>query len=186
MQAAASIAVDASGAFSNLQVRIFPSFAMMGAPLVARWLTHRRPQRLWARRLLWSTAVATIGILALLSTFKATNEPLVSSKWVFYLPAEMEAIDWAERTRPGRALWLAYDERIGTALGIRNPDEAIGLRLDGFEVDPGTRDLLVSDVTRQRSLRLGLPLPVEGDSLVTYDNGLAQIYHLRPRTPFQR
>jgi hypothetical protein len=45
---------------------------------------------------------------------------------------------------------------------------------------------MISDVTRARSVRLGVPLPIESDSLLTYDNGQAQIYHLRPRTPYQR
>jgi hypothetical protein len=186
LQAAASIAVDASGAFANLQHRIFPSFAMLAAPLVGRWFAEWRPGRAWVGRLVRSMAGVTVVGLAVLSTLKATNEPLVSNKWLFHLPAEMEAIRWAEGALPGRSLWTAYDERLTTAFGIRTVGRTTELRLDDYQANPGTRDLLISEVTRARSQRLGSPLPVEGDSFLTYDNGQAQIYHLRPRTPFQR
>jgi hypothetical protein len=56
---------------------------------------------------------------------------------------------------------------------------------DWGEVDPGTQDFLISGVTHSRSVRLAQPLPIEADSFLTYDNGQAQIYHRRPRTPYQ-
>jgi hypothetical protein len=43
-----------------------------------------------------------------------------------------------------------------------------------------TRDLLVSSITRVRSQRLDADIPIKPDDLITYDNGSAQIYHLRP------
>ena len=68
----------------------------------------------------------------------------------------------------------------------RQPGVPASIRLDAYAAESGTRDRLVSEVTRLRSVRLGEPLPIEADSLRTYDNGQAQIYHLRPRTQYQR
>lgn len=186
-QAAASIAVDVSGTLSsNLQHRIFPSFAMLAAPLVARWLVEWQPRRAWAGRVVWAGGGAVIALLAILSIFKATNEPLVSNKWLFHRPGEMQALRWAEGALVGHTLWTDYDERLTTAYGIRTVGVPASIRLDAYAAESGTRDRLVSEVTRLRSVRLGEPLPIEADSLRTYDNGQAQIYHLRPRTQYQR
>jgi hypothetical protein len=53
-------------------------------------------------------------------------------------------------------------------------------------VRPGVRDMVASDVTRLRASRIGQPLPVPPDAWRIYDNGLTQLYHLRPETPYQR
>jgi hypothetical protein len=129
-----------------------------------------------------------IALLALLSTLKATNEPLVSNRWTFYLPAERQAVRWSDgKLVEERLLWVSFDDRLYSALGAHgNGSLPERIFLDTYEVEPSTRDFLISELTRVRSLRLGVPLPVEADTLITYDNGQAQIYHLRPRTPFQK
>ena len=181
---ALSVVSDISGSIGNLQHRLFPSFAMFGAPVVAKWLTDWTGQSNTRRiaPIIW----AGIGILAILSTFKATNEPLFSNKWIFYIPAEMQAIDWASEKLAEQALWVEYDERLTSAVGIRNEGLRLPVRLDSYSHEPWTRNFLVSDVIRSRSVRLSVPLPIQADSLRSYDNGQAQIYHLRPRTPYQQ
>ena len=187
LQGILSIVVDISGAIaSNMQHRIFPSFAMIAAPLAASWLVQWRSRHAWARWVFRTGLWLGISILALLSTLKALNEPLLSNKWVFHLPAEMQAVRWADQYLINRSMWTEFDERIEAVIGIRTDLSGLKVVLDQFEAETTTRDFLVSTVTRLRSLRLGQPLPIEADSLITYDNGQAQIYHLRPRTPYQR
>jgi hypothetical protein len=181
---ALSVISDLSGAIgSNLQHRLFPSFVMFAAPVVGKWLIDRAKNSRVAQIILCSC----IGLLTVLSTFKATNEPLFSNKWLFYVPAEMQALDWAkENLTENQRIWVEFDERLSTALSIRTGARKRELRLDQYIVELGTHDFLISDVTRRRSIRLSLPLPIEADSLRTYDNGQAQIYHLRPRTEYQQ
>jgi len=98
----------------------------------------------------------------------------------------MQAIHWAEGALTGRELWTEFDERLSSAFIIQSGGEKAGIVIKQYEALPSSRDLLISDVTRSRSLRLSRSLPVTFDSLVTYDNGQAQIFHLRPMTPYQR
>jgi hypothetical protein len=158
---------------------------MLAAPLFAKWLIDWRPKQPGVERLAHTGFVAAVGICAVLSLFKATNEPLLSNKWLFYVPAEMQALRWAEEKLPGRPVWTDYDDRMTTAIGLRNEGQPLNIIADLYSVNVGTRDFLISDVIRNRSVRIDGELPVEADSLVTYDNGQAQIYHSRPRTPYQ-
>lgn len=187
LQGALSVAVDVSGAIaSNLQHRIFPSFAMLAAPVLAQWLDELGSVNLKKKRMGISLFAAIIGILAILSVFKATNEPLLSNKWQFYSQAEDRAIHWFENSKEKSSLWTDHDERLFAGIGINYIDTDLWANLDTYAVNPSTRDYLVSTLNRARSLRLKQPLPIEMDTLVTYDNGEAQIYHARPHTPYQR
>jgi hypothetical protein len=127
-----------------------------------------------------------LGILAVLSILKATNEPLLSNKWLFYIPAEERALQWTYGTLSGQTIWVDYDERLVTAIRTKTEYAPLKTELDQFDPNPETRNFLISDITRMRAPRLGAPLPIEPDSFVIYDNGHSQIYHLRPRTLYQR
>jgi hypothetical protein len=159
---------------------------MLAAPLVAWQFIRWRPRRLLVQRLSSMGLVAGVAVLALLSTLKATNEPLLSNKWQFYTPSEMDALDWADVALLSHSVWTEYDERLVVADGIRRGGIPRTIALDRNIPDPQTRDLMVSDITRARGTRLLTQLPTSADDSVTYDNGQAQIYHLRPRTPYQR
>lgn len=184
---ALSIAVDVSGAIaSNMQHRIFPSFAMIAAALVADRFVSWRPPRGAFRVLAHGVLTAAIAFLGVVGVAKATNEPLVSNKWAYYRPPEFAAIGWSRRRYPDAPTWTAFDERLRSAVGIRTAWSDEVVELDAWDLDPGTRNILLSDVVRARGQRLDLRLPIEGDSLRVYDNGGAEVYHLRPRTPFQK
>lgn len=184
---AVSIAVDFSGALaSNLQHRVFPSFAMIAAPFVAAWFIGRQNTRLLSSRHAQGVLAVGIAFLAVVAVLKATNEPAVSNKWSFYTPPEFVALQWTDAANPNGAAWTEFDERLTAAIGICCSEDIDRSRLDSFQPRPGTRTYLISDVIRARSVRLSLPLPIAGDSLSVYDNGAAEIYRLRPRTPFQR
>lgn len=186
-QVVISIALDVSGALtSNLQHRAFPGFTMLAAPVAAKWLVERMPWQALAGRLAQAVLWTGIAVLSVLSVLKSTNEPLLSNKWLFYLPAEVTAFEWAEDSLSERSLWSGFDERIAASVGIRSEMATRKVQLTMSVVDASVRDFLISDIIRRQSLRLSVPVPVEADSMITYDNGQAQIQHLRPRTPFQK
>jgi len=89
-------------------------------------------------------------------------------------------------TRASYVPCSGFDERINTAVIIRNEKETRKVLLDQYDLEPETKNVLVSQITRLRSLRIGEAIPINADDFVIYDNGQAQIYHLRPRSPFQR
>ncbi|KPK06666.1 MAG: hypothetical protein AMJ56_14290 [Anaerolineae bacterium SG8_19] len=184
---AISIIVDISGALaSNLQVRAFPAFAILAAPVLAIWLLDQASGRGRSARLVRTGLWVALGLMTLFSTWKAANEPLVSNKWTFYEPAEVQAIDWADNNLvENRSLWISIDERLVVRLDEAARLDDRRIELDTHNPEPLTRDSLISETIRTRAARLNLPLPIGGDSLMTYDNGQAQIYHFRPRTPYQ-
>jgi hypothetical protein len=159
---------------------------MLGAPVTAAWLLRLQPKSR-VNRLAFNGLLATmVSALAVLSIAKATNEPLLSNKWIMYQPGELQAIRWADGALSERTLWVGHDERLYTAYTIANEARPRSVRFDQYALEPGTIDYLISEINRQQGVRLEKPLPVEADSLRTYDNGEVQIYHRRPRTPFQK
>lgn len=192
-QSAVSILVDLSGAIAgNMQHRIFPSFAMLAAPLVAGWLVpYRRRLAASGRRWLDGATAAILGALLLLSVIKATSEPLLSNYWTFYTASEHQAVGWAEQKLADRSLWVGFNDRVSTGYQISQDGRALALHLDRtLDVSDATRDFLVSQATLLHGTRLSFPLPsaltLEREAFVTYDNGQAQILHVRPKSPFQR
>jgi hypothetical protein len=186
---AVSILVDLSGAIAaNLQHRMFPSFAMVAAALVADRVASMRLRVLSpsARRLTYGVLKIIVAFLGMVAVIKATNEPAVSNKWTYYAPAELVATAWSRGASPGSVTWVSIDERLRAAIGICCGWEDDGKLYDIWRPDIGTRTYMVSDVVRARARRLEFALPIESDSLRVYDNGAAEIYRLRPRTPFQR
>jgi hypothetical protein len=181
-QGGLSIVADASGALgSNLQHRLFPSFSIVAVALVGAALASWRPARLprWG-------LVAAIGCVSLLSVLKATNEPLLSNKWTFYRQDELAALRWSDAHLTDATVWSEFDERLSVAFLTTQGESANRNRFVGYGFDPGTRSLLVSDTTRMRGGRLGRALPLPWDALQVYDDGLTQLFHLRPLSQYQK
>lgn len=186
-QGALSIAADLSGSIAgNLQHRMFPSFAMLAAPLTARWLVERLPQLPARRKLAWSSLGLLLTLLGLLSVVKATNEPLLSNYWIFYQPEEIAALNWAVEKHQAAWIWTDFNERLVTAYQTLSGPAPNRNTFDIAFAKRTTESYLISNLTRFRSERLGIPLPTQADSLRIYDNGEAAIYHRRPVTSFQR
>ncbi len=186
VQGALSILADLSGVGGNLQHRLFPSFTLLAVPMIARAVMQWQPAQPATRRVGYAALASGIGVLAILSTLKATNEPMLSNKWIFYRPDELQAIRWADAHLPAQSLWVGLDERLITSYGIQTIDQPQAVLLDAWQIEPGTRAVLLSDVIRSQSLRLDTPLPVRADDHVVYDNGTSQIYRHRPETPYQQ
>jgi hypothetical protein len=182
LQGGLAIVSDASGSFgSNLQVRFFPSLTMIAAAMIGIAIADWRPRTV-PRALPLAVSGAVVG-LALLSVVKATNDPVFSNKWSFYRPSEIAAIRWQDDHLVESEVWTEFDERLVAALEM---ELVIHRNTYSSVVRPGVRDMVASDVTRLRASRIGQPLPVPPDAWRIYDNGLTQLYHLRPETPYQR
>jgi cation transporter-like permease len=185
VEGAMSILVDFSGALgSNLQQRIFPSFSMIAVAIVATAVTQWRPK--FGIALLNRGLVAIIVILGVLAVIKATNEPFLSNKWVFYRDNEITAMRWADDHLRQSQIWTEFDERLFTAYITNHGPSQNRNAFVRQKVKETTRVFLISDITRSRSSRLETPLPTPPDALRIYDNGEAELYRLRPQTPNQR
>lgn len=179
-----SVVADASGALgSNLQHRLFPSFTIIAVGIVAMALENWRPRRFaaFARPAL---AVGLCGIAAL-SALKATNEPALSNKWVFYRPAEIAALRWTDQHTRNATIGTEFDERLRVAFVTMFDKSEHGNIFRTYTTPAVSRDLILTAVTRLRSSRLQAPLPIPPDALRVYDNGEGELYHLRPQTPYQ-
>ncbi|HEX5415068.1 MAG TPA: hypothetical protein VFZ25_05335 [Chloroflexota bacterium] len=165
----------------NLELRAFPTFATVAVPLVAVPLARWRPGRPAA--LLAGVAIALLTGLALL---KATNEPSLSNKWVFYTTPEIQALRWADRHSHAEAIWVGLDERLSTAYSVAVGYTSQMNRWDTYDPKPDARAFVISEITRLRSARLKDPLPAVAAENRIYDDGQAQIFRLRPRSPFQK
>jgi hypothetical protein len=184
-QGALSVVADASGSLtSNLQHRIFPSFAIIAVAVVGSALAQWRPRRFTA--LGRAGLSAGIACIAILSVLKATNEPVLSNKWTFYRADELLAVEWSDMHLQDRDIWTEFDERLSVAFSTVHGISANQNRLVGDRLRATTHDLIVTEVTRLRSSRMGRPLPLPPDAFRVYDDGTAQVYHLRPQTPYQR
>jgi hypothetical protein len=191
VQGVVSMAIDISGAIAkNLQHRAFPSFVMLAAPLVGYWLAQRlrapQAEKIFASR--WPRWVlgAGMALVMALSLLKATVEPALSNYWTFYTPGEYQAAAWSERALAGGSLWVGFNERVAVGYMLRTEARPSEIYLDTYSVDSYTRDYLLSQATLLHASRVNQPLPAPADSLVTYDNGDAQVHHKRPVTPFQK
>lgn len=185
IQGAISIVADASGVLgSNLQHRLFPSFAIVAIALVSivfvEWLRRQRS------RTLVSLAAAGMFCLAILSVLKATNEPLLSNTWTFYHSDELIAFEWSDQHMQNALIWADYNERLTTAAVMQDLGNANHNKYVPQLANDELRTYLVSDIIRLRSVRLGIPLPVPYDGMQIYDSGASQVYHKRPQTPYQR
>jgi hypothetical protein len=176
---------DFSGALAgNMQQRLFPSYSIVAVALVASSLAELRPRRL---EMPTRVGLATgICVMAVLSVFKATNEPLVSNGWMIYQPEELVALEWSDAHLDNSTIWTDYNERLVVASDTVEGHSERGNVLEwGYGRSLTTRDVVLTDLTRVRSSRLDAPIPVPPDALRVYDNGEAEVYHLRPESPFQ-
>ncbi len=109
---------------------------------------------------------------------------------ILYLspPLIVESRDgwWLRDSLPSYNLDIQVWGPIYAMWGASQDAGHLNIKLDQYDREPETRDLLVSAIIRLRSQRMKEAIPVRPDDLITYDNGSAQIYHLRLRTPFQR
>jgi len=182
-----SMLVDISGAIAqNLQHRMFPSFAMLAAPVASVLLISQKSKSPAGEKVFRFTVSLALGSLMILSILKATNEPLLSNYWLFTTPGEQSAVDWGSDKLEGSSIWTGLDGRITNEYNIYNGDTSGQVQLDSYIPLPSTHNFIISETNLLYALRVDSQLPIQADDLITFDNGEAQIYHRRPQTPFQK
>jgi hypothetical protein len=139
-----------------------------------------------ARRTMTVAMVVLLSVFATTGVLKATNDPLVSNKWLFFTGNEQGALSWADSRIERQEIWEGLDERLQVMQKIYQPvDPGRGNRFVIHKAGESTRFITMSEVIQRRSARLNAPVPDISGSDRIYDNGGAQIFHRVPRTPYQ-
>jgi hypothetical protein len=191
LELALSVVADFSGLRfgDNLQVRFFTYFGLFATPmfvLAARAILRRLRRWLPERPLSYAVGGVLV-FLAVASMLKATLDPLVSNNWIFYHPAEIEAMrTWAEHSER-RTLYIGDEIRLFPAwimtyhTGLPNDNF-----VDSGAYDPRTAHAFNSRIKQAQASAWLSPLSPITEQNRVYDNGEAQIFHRIPQTPLQR
>jgi hypothetical protein len=171
-----------------LQIRLFPFFMLFAIPLVvlvAAGLARRLPHG-WPRQGFGAALVVLFAGLAAAGILKATSDPLVSNKWIFFSDAERQALVWTDRRLSSSDIWIGFDERLRTMQTVHQPTDAHQAnRYGSGPDDAASRYLFWSDVIERRGKRMTLPGPNTLTTDRIYDNGSARLYHRVPESPYQ-
>jgi len=192
IQLAVSLLMDFAGVLgANMQVRLFPAMMLLAIPLAStaifrgvQFLSKQQAARQIGIALFLMIVVWFAGAALL----KANSDPLLSNNWMFYSMAEKRALGWTDQYLRYASIWIdPLDARLREVFNFYWWFTSQGRNYyDGAEIDEGTRYILISDIIRMRGVRGGVPLPdMRGEDKV-YDSGSVGIFHLRPRTPYQR
>lgn len=184
---AGGILVDFTGFLgANLQLRIFPAFSMLAAPLVAQW--WRTPANLagTSRRLYTVAGTVAAVTIAMLSILKATNEPLLSNYWLFATQAELDATRWAHDHLESGELWTGYNERVNRIYRLTQVENPLQTDVRFTPRPSEARALLLSSAIRARVQQVDRPIPINADDLRVYDNGSAELYLRRRTVPYEQ
>lgn len=175
-----------------MQVRIFTPTIIIALPLASFGIgfLFKSAQHYKLGYLMYAVLTAFAATYLIFSVFKATNEPVVSNKWLFILDSEQAAIEWAlnqdHDDEEEIVIWSGFDERIQTAMVFARPEIEPG-QLKGGESPPVNAKLYFTSVfERARWDRLGHPQYYIDKEQRIYDNGDSQIYYRRPQTIYQR
>ena len=187
VEVALSVVVDLGFLAGNLQIRIFPLFMLFAIPLVVvgtgALIHYVRPRSRIAIGIVVSLLVLVFAATGML---KATNDPVVSNKWVFWDDHEQNAVVWASNGIRGQEVWIGFDERLlvmQTIKSLDNPQQHD--RFVARRSSQSSRYVLISSLIRDRSVRLRVAAPDVVDDDLVYDNGGGQLFHLLPKTPYQ-
>ncbi len=182
------IIVDFSGALSsNLQLRLSPPFVMVASPMTAQLLfAERRKVRHTARFAIIIMALLVF-YLVITSLLKATNDPSVGNLWIFYLDAEVNAFTWLESHVRDSQVWIDVWSHLRDVYSFQKGYQWAPNNLYRFgKPDASYHYVMISNQTRLQAYLMSQPLPSTVEYRRVYDNGEVQIYHRRPRTPYQR
>jgi len=189
---AAGVMVDFLGleAGSNLQVRFFAYFTLFATPLLAAgavWCVRALSRRLGAG-LVKSAAFALFATFAALSLLKATLDPSVSNRWIFYKPTEVQAVRFWNDMQRSSGIWVGPTFRVINA--FRHTYGSFGANQNDISAKDDSSGaaayMLDSPISAANTVAWRLVRPATILENRIYDNGDAQIYHHLPRSPFQR
>lgn len=196
IQILSSAVADQVKEAGNLQVRLIIPVILVGIPIVAIAIRHiiytlpLVPRRI--RFVLLAMFITLAPILSITTLLKASQEPIFNNYWIFALPSETNAGNWAyDHLREGNTIWTGIDNRIADRAKAENyqPNTESGLRditFDGWSFDARSRYVLQSQIEQMRWARTNFVILNYRNSNIVYDNGQVQIYHLRPASSYQR
>lgn len=185
---ALAIPLDFTGmnAGTNLEVRNFPYYALMASPvlvwgLIPRLDTLKTTWRPWVT----TSSAIVLATFVLIGLFKSTLDPVISNQWMFYTPAERQALSAFNHHSRSETIWTGPDNRLVYADMMWHFRNRGDNTVTGFQFSQADRDLLISPEVIASSLVEQKPVPPYLNQNRIYDNGSAQIYRLRPQTPFE-
>ncbi len=188
----AAIPLDFTGlnAGTNLEVRNFPYYALVAAPLMALGINRLLSKigndvnHKVAHRVRGSLGVI-FSLFVVVSLLKVTLDPLMSNLWMYFTPAESQALRafWQESVYT--TLWAGPDNRlvyVADAWFGRDPGSN---QVAGYGYQTTERDLLISAQVIQNSLVQNFTIPNYSKQNLIYNDGGAEIYRMAPQTPFE-
>jgi hypothetical protein len=146
----------------------------------------RKPVPVPKRRRIYSGAAGAVLVaFIVLGLLKSTVDPLVSNQWIFYTPAERQALDFFWHHRGGMTMWTGPDNRIVSVATTWHLDQTGDEQVIGYAMRPEVRDLLWSPQIAANAAEVRIVLLAIQQQDRVYDNGGSQIFRETPRTPFQ-
>ena len=185
---ALAIPMDFTGlnAGTNLEVRNFPYFALMASPVLVWGLNqaHRRLSAVIRRKIVPIVGIF-LALFILIGLFKSTLDPVISNSWIFYTPAEKQALTAFDQHSVSATLWTGPDNRLVYANAMFNASETTSSQVAGYGYTSSDTDVLISPEVIQNTFVQHKPIPRYQSKNRIYDNGSAQIYRRMPRTFFE-
>ena len=173
VQGAAGIVSDRTGALQgNVQYRLFALFAPFAAPLVADAIIRWNPGA-WPRRVL----AGVLAVTTVLALTKATLDPTLSNKWLFYSDDELQALRWADAHQQGAKTWLGPDDRLASAYELEVGYATGTNKWASGEATTDISTLVISDAIVGLAARVGTAIPPLDSRNLVYDNGEVQLFH---------
>lgn len=177
---------------TNLQVRIYTYFALLAAPTAAFGIERLTQVRLpFPKTLLTGLMGLFFCLFGLLSLLKATLDPMVSNRWLFYHPSEVQAARFWDQQYNHSLLWMDVEGRLTYAYFTTYPEAYPDGTVTDNSFDYGAfrgggTFALHSAILRETAVAWQATPPYLWLEDRPYDNGEAQIYHRTPTTPFQQ
>lgn len=176
-----TILSDRFGIFDNLELRVFPILMFFAIPLASISIVniidyHRFNEN--QRKIASTIFMVLILIFVSTSLLKATNDPVVSNKWLFYTVQEENGMEWAGFNQQDKGIWTDVDDRL-VAVFVHFSD------IDTYNnknfAEPTEAEFyLISDIIEKRARVTHYPMPQVDELPVLYDSGDVKIYRNSP------
>jgi hypothetical protein len=138
------------------------------------------------RRLVTILLTLAAAYASVAAALKVTNDPSLGNQWLFYSPAELRAAGWTKPHVPlEQPIWVDTSSHLDQVFYFWEGFQAKTGRYQTGLLPSPPPYTLISQLIILRANRSGNSLPATIDQNRVYDNGVAQVYHTRPVTPYQ-
>ena len=172
-----TILADRFGIFHNLELRVFPALMFFAVPLasisIVNILNHRGFNA-YQRKIIKTIFVALVLVFVSASLLKATNDPVVSNRWMFYTPQEKEGMVWIGIHHQDGGVWADMDNRIITA--FNHYSDVDTFTKSKFAEPDKAEFYVISNTIKKRASIVRYSLPNVDELPVLYDSGDVRIY----------